>query len=755
MCHRLMRYGLLACCALFAASAPGASTAQLAEVPTVRPRVGLVLAGGGAKGAAHIGVIRVLEELHVPVDCVVGTSMGALVGAVYASGVAPKDIERAVLEIDWARTVGGQGRRDRMPIARKLQNLSYSNSLEFGFGRRGVRMPAGFIATQEIEQVIRSLVASARFTRDFDDLPIPFRAVATDMTSGDMVVLDSGDIADAMRASMAIPGVFSPIVVDGRVLSDGGMTRNLPVDIARALCADVVIAVWMSTPPPEAIGLESAFSLMQRSMEVMISANERLQIAALADSDVRIEVPMGDIGSTDFARVPEALELGRRAATAASDSLRRYAVSDSDYNAWTAELAAQENEIGPLAEVRIEGLQRVNEDYVRGQLVDARPGNAPTVDEVVADVERIYALGDFERVEYAATGPANAPVFEITPVEKSWGPDIFKFDVGLSTYEGGDIFAILRLDHDRTWINARGGRWHNALQAGRQSLLVSDFYQPFDEKQRYFAHAIGRGGEDYEDLYLDGERIARFKVREVATQLDFGVNFGTRAQLRLGVERGEFSAGVDTGLPVLPSLSKTPDTNIQLRGVYDTRDAVALPTRGAFMNLRYVRSEDWLGGEQNYELVEGVLTQSLQVRGGDSLTLIAGAAERLQGDLPVTQELKLGGIRTFPGLRPGELRGTGYWFAGTSYSWRVVDLQPLFGQALYAGVRFQVADIDERYDAPPADDDTIYGLAGSLSGRTPIGSLLFSLGYVEGGSWELQFMIGRPIDEGSMLDDVF
>ena len=235
----------------------GAASAQ-DSVPATspRPRIGLVLAGGGAKGAAHIGVIHVLDELHIPVDCVVGTSMGALVGATFASGVSAPELERAVLAIDWKRTVGGQGQRDRMPIERKLTQLTYSIPLEVGVQHGSVRLPGGLIATQEIEQSIRTLVASARYTHSFDDLPIPFRAIATDMVAGEMVVLDGGDLAEAMRASMALPGVFSPVQIDGKVLSDGGITRNLPIDIARKLCADVVIAVWMSTPAPTAADLD-------------------------------------------------------------------------------------------------------------------------------------------------------------------------------------------------------------------------------------------------------------------------------------------------------------------------------------------------------------------------------------------------------------------------------------------------------------------------------------------------------------------
>ena len=730
----------------------GATAQDTTPLTTPRPSIALVLAGGGAKGAAHIGVLRVLDELHIPVDCVVGTSMGALVGATYATGMSPEEIERQVLAIDWARTVGGQGRRDRMPIKRKLATLTYTLPLEVGLSRSGVRMPGGLIVTQEIEQFIRTLVAPFRYTEDFDDLPIPFRAVATDMVAGELVILDDGDLSEAMRASMALPGVFAPVALEGKVLSDGGMMRNLPVDIGRELCGDVVIAVWMSSPPPDAAGLTSALSLVGRSIDVMIDANERLQMESLTPRDVGIDVPMGDIGSSDFTRIPEAVELGRRAAEGMRDQLLRYSVSEPEYVAWRQSLGRALAPETQLAEVRISGLKRVNPQYVRAQLENAAPGAILTSEAIAEDTERIYALGDFEGVDYSLTGPPGFRVLEIEPTEKGWGPNFFRFDLGMAAYEGGDMFAILRLDHDRTWMNSRGGSWHNALQLGRQSQLESDFYQPFDVRQRFFVQPILSANEDLEDLYLDRERVARYELRERYGQVDFGVNFGTTTQLRLGMRNGWHQATLDTGVAALPELERTEDTSYQFRVFFDTRNSVALPTHGAFLTSRYVDSDDALGGEFDYSLIEAFYAQAFSVRGGNSLNIMVAGADTLSGELPPTELFTIGGIRTFPGLRPGEFRGSSYWSLGARYSWRLVELSPLSGQALYAGIRAQVAEMRKRFDG--VAPDILYGLSGSVGGSTPVGPFLFSLGYVDGGEWRVQFTLGRPVAEGSMFDEV-
>jgi NTE family protein len=729
-----------------------ASAQEPTATPPTRHRVALVLAGGGAKGAAHIGVLRVLDDMRIPIDCVVGTSMGALVGATFAAGTSPAEIESSVLAIDWARTVGGQGRRDRMPIKRKLATMTYSNPLEIGMHKGKMQMPGGLIVTQDIEQVIRTLVSSSRFTENFDDLPIPFRAVATDMVAGEMVILKGGDLAQAMRASMALPGVFAPVTLDGKVLSDGGLMRNLPVDIARALCGDVVIAVWMSTPPPEATGLTSALSLVGRSVDVMIGANQREQIASLTPNDIGIEVAMGDIGSADFQRVPETVELGRRAAEARTEDLRRFSVPDDQYQAWVVGLGRTTVETRPLAAVRIVGTDRVNPEYIRAQLENVAPGAAVTPEEITADTDRIYALGDFERVEHVMTGPPDARVLDIVPVEKGWGPNFLRFDLGMSTYEGGDMFAILRVDHDRTWMDKLGGHWHNAVQFGRQSNFTSDFYQPLDLRQRFFVHPLLSSEENIEDIYVDHDRVARYELRERYGQVDFGVNVGTRAQVRLGLRNGSHEASRDTGSLALPELAHTTDTTVQVRAFYDTRDTVGYPTRGSLGFLRYVQSQDWSGGELDYSLVEGIASKSFSVRGGNSLSFAVTGADTLSGELPPTEYFTLGGIITFPGLRPGELRGSQYWTAGARYSWRLFDVQPLFGQALYAGIRVQAGEMRKRLDG--LDPETIYGISGSIGGRTPLGPFLFSLGYIDGGEWEVQFTLGRPVVESSLFEEI-
>ncbi|MCJ7451147.1 MAG: patatin-like phospholipase family protein [Steroidobacteraceae bacterium] len=355
----------------------GAASAELVTAPVTtphRPRVGLVLAGGGAKGGAHVGVLKVLEEMHVPIDCIAGTSMGALVGGGYASGIPAADLEKFLDGINWSKVIGGQGLRELAPIEQKRDGVTYSNNLDLGLRDGSLIVPGGLVNTSGIDDLLRSYVANSRSQSDFSKLPIPYRAVATDMVSGEMVVLGSGDLPTAMRASMAIPGFFAPVYLDNYILNDGGMVRNLPVDVARDLCADVVIVVNLVTQQTPPDKLQTATQLAGRAMDVMLQANVRLQLQTLKPGDVLIDVHMGDIGTADFERVPVTIPLGEAAARAAADGLVKYSVPLEQYAAWRQQVTTGQEIDARVADVQFEGLEWMSPAYLATR-TDIKPGD--------------------------------------------------------------------------------------------------------------------------------------------------------------------------------------------------------------------------------------------------------------------------------------------------------------------------------------------------------------------------------------------
>lgn len=714
-----------------------------------RPRVGLVLAGGGAKGGAHVGVLKVLEELQVPIDCIAGTSMGALVGAGYASGIPVTDLEKFVIGIDWGKVVGGQGRRDLEPIEQKRDGATYATNLEVGVGRDGLVIPGGLVNTSNIEDVLRGYVANARLETDFDRLPIPYRAVATDMVSGRMVVLDRGDLATAMRASMAIPGAFAPVVTEGQVLSDGGLVRNIPIDVARKLCADVVIVVNLVEPPVRPEKLQSATQLLTRTMDVMIESNEQLQLESLTPADVRIDVYMGDITTSDFERVPETIPLGEAAARKMTDALRRYAVPPQQYAAWRSSVTSSQDIAVRLSEVRFEGLEHVDADYLAARSA-IRAGDVVDTARISQEAQRIAALRDFESVDYRLEGDRNAPTLVWLPQEKRWGPDYLKVDLGVYASEGGDVAFALYGRHNRTWLNERGLEARFEAQLGGEALLSASLLQPLDTAHRWFVEPRIFGTRSQEDVFVDGERVARYQFGDVAAQLDVGTNLADIAQARLGYIYSRRTVDVDIGASVLPEDHAT-DAGITALFEYDTRDSPFNPTRGLAIAAEYVASDDALGAERDWQRGELGVGMALPLwRRRDVLWLTLAGGTDFTSDLPPDRTFALGGPGSFPGLELGELRVGSYWTASTGYLWKFKDIQTLRNQALYAGLRVMAGSIHDRVDDVEGED--LYGASVYLTGRTFVGPFTLGLGATTSDSWSLWVAVGRPLGRGTILE---
>jgi NTE family protein len=714
-----------------------------------RPRIGLVLGGGGARGGAHVGVLSVLEELRIPIDCIAGTSMGALVGATYATGVPMADIERQILEVDWSATIGSAGRRSMVPMQRKLAGVTYSNNIELGITGGSFYGVGGLVSTQNVEGFFRLLVGNARDVDDFDQLAIPFRAVATDLARSEMVVIGSGDLTRAMRASMAVPGVFAPVVVDEMVLADGGMMRNLPVDVARALCADVVIAVSLQAPAPSPDQLQGMFALAGRSIDAMIIANERQQLATLTDRDVAVIVPTGDLGSSQFNRVTEAIPLGANAARQLAASLSRYSVSEEAYRAWRAGLKRPKDGVVSVEEIRFRPMRHASADFLSTRLM-TQPGDVVAITALEADMNRVFSSGDFLRVDYhLLPGTRGGKIVEIEVVERPGGTDFIRFDIGLAGSSGGDTQFVLRADHRREWLNPLGGQWRNTLQLGSLSLLESALYQPFDVEQRYFIEPGLLVSRSLENFYEDGDRAARYDLLTAELRFDVGVNLGNHARIKSGLRWGGTEFDEDIGRLDTLDTERKRDANINFAALVDTRDAATLPSSGVFAKLDYTSSGSWLGGEQSYDVIEAVASRATRWRGG-TLLVAAGGGRTVSGDLPRHRDFTIGGIRSFPAFAPGELRGDGYWSASAHWAVRLVDLLPVFGQSLFVSLGTQAVGMSGRLD--DVDDGTILGASVALGARTPIGPLLLSLGVADNDSVQLHFALGRPIAEGSLLD---
>ena len=742
--------------ALLALLMPAATFAALAQQPAPdpaaapqRPRIGLVLAGGGAKGGAHIGALKVLEELHVPIDCIAGTSIGALVGAGYATGQPAAEIEKFVTGIDWAAVIGGVGRRTLEPIEQKRLALDAGSKVQMGLIDGKIVTPSGLADSSAIDDLLRAYVARSRTVSDFDKLPIPFRAVATDMVSGDMVVLDKGDIAIAMRASMAIPGAFSPVVLDPWILSDGGMVRNVPIDVARSTCADVVIVVNLVEPPPQREKLVQAQQLLSRSMDVMFEVNEKAQLATLTDRDILINVPMGDITTGDFERLPETIPLGEAAARQVTDRLSALAVPAPQYSAWRKGVTTSQTIEAKVADVRIEGLEYVNPEYLR-TLTSVQEGDTVAVGDISDDARHMAALDELDSVAYRLEGEPEAATLVWLPQEISLGQSVLRPTLGLFADGGGDFKFLVGMQHVRHWINDRGAQWRNQIQIGDESFLKTGFYQPLSVGQRTFVEPGAFLERIVEDVYDNGDRLATYEFVDVGGRVDFGVNASRYAQFRVGYLFDQRRTRIDTGLPALPQIDAD-DAGLDFSARYDSRDTATFATTGLAAALRYERMDDSLGSDRNWERLEAGVRRAISVGKYVTWLSLAGGTD-LDSDLPPDRYFSLGGSRVLPGYQHDELRVSDYWIAESSFLRRLKTLSPIKNQAIYAGLGLQAAGLYDRLDVEGEDDEVIYGGYLFLAGPTAIGTFTLGMGFAEGEA-NVWLSIGKPITSGTLLDD--
>jgi NTE family protein len=462
---------------------------------------------------------------------------------------------------------------------------------------------------------------------------------------------------------------------------------------------------------------------------------------------------MGDITTADFERVPETVPLGEKAAREMADRLAPLAVPAAQYAAWRQSVTAGQNIEARLADVQYKGMERVNPEYLK-QRAAVKPGDTVDTARISAEAQRMATLQEFESVEYRLTGDPASPTLEWWPREKRWGPNYLEFDLGLYGSEDGDLGFVVYARHARTWLNSLGAEWRNELQLGYFNNLSTSFYQPLDVAQRFFVEPKLMWTRSWEDVFVDNERLARYRFGDLGAKADVGVNLGNNAQLRAGYLYTRRDVSVETGSTILPE-GKRNDAGLTATATFDSRDTPFNPTRGIAAAMEYAYMDDSLGGDIDWERLELGIGMAVPVRNDVVWMTLAGGTD-LDSEMPLDRYFMLGGPGSFPGFELGELRLTDYWTASGSYLWKVKDIMTIRGQALYAGLRLEAGQIFGRLESeisPDFDDEEmIYGGSVYLAGRTQAGPLTVGLGFTTNDSWSLWIAVGRPIGNGTILE---
>ena len=705
------------------------------------PRIGLALSGGGARGLAHIGVLKVLEELRVPVHCVTGTSMGAIVGAAYAAGSTPATLEKFVRATDWNEVFSDRPPREEVAIQRKFEDYKTLFAPEYGISSKGLALPKGIIAGVSIEGFMRRLVQPALGISDFKKLPIPFRAVASDIETGDAVVLDHGSLPQAMRASMSVPGALAPVEIDGKLLVDGGIANNLPIDEARKACADVVIAVNISTPPLKRGQITSALTVGAQLINFLGKANVDAQLKSLGSRDVLIAPELGDITSGSFERSADAIRIGEEAARALAASLQRYSLPPEQYAALRKRQVREQKGLGVVDEFRFEGLVRTSPEVLKS-LMKSKPGEELSEETLSADLRRIYGRRDFESIDYRIEeGTDGRRTAVISPREKEWGPDYLRFGLGLaSDFKGDSIFNVL-VQYRRTWLNRLGGEWLTEVQFGQTTYLATEFMQPVHERGIYFVAPYARAGETRRSLFRGEDRIAEYLARDARIGVDGGANLGTWGEVRLGAVTKRVTAEVDTGSPVLPPTEER-SAGMRARFIADQLDNAWFPRSGFRVVATAYAADEAFGSDHDYQRVEGEALIARQW-GVHTFSFLLSGGSDLHSTMPGYETFTLGGPLQLSGYRIQEFSGQRYGFGRLMYYNRTVPLPDLLGSGVYVGASIEAGQMHGRVDGVP-DGGTLWSGSLFLGADTFAGPAYIGLGFGEGGRVSLYLLVGAP-----------
>lgn len=715
------------CCGLF----------LLPTLVESRPKVGLVLAGGGALGITHAGVLKELEQLQIPIDYIGGTSMGAVVAGMYASGMSPEEIEERFTTLDWSYVLHDQSPYALLEYRKKLDYKHFMGA-EFGLKRWKVQRAPGIAYGQKLNNVISTFAMNSIGIQDFDQLNIPYRAVATDLVSGKSIVFKSGDLSKVMRASMSVPGVFTPIKMDGMVLVDGGVLDNVPVDVVKAMGADIIIAVDLGATDQPITDFDSLNNVLLQSYNVMQRPS---QIEQLSRADVVITPFLPGISSADFKKAKQIIPLGQEAAKKMHDSLVLYSVDTDIFDEYLKNQRKKHVNDVQVSSIEITGNERVSEAFIR-ERVHAKEGlfDLATVDQ---DLNRIYGMGNFQTVNYVLS-PSSSNEYHLAydVVEKFWGPAYLRFGTKITTTSDSTALWSLLLHYTQTGINSLGGEIRVNLEGGGYKRFVSaEWYQPVSTAGRFFVAPTAFYLSEDVDSYLTSSSGVTYNLdrRRTYGALDLGYSFLNYGVFRVGLIGGH--ASVMGAPPVLAQKVSDSVVGISSHLRINQLDDPIFPTKGYQIDLDGLFVSEEIGSSESFSKVNLHVNLPFSVRKHTLSTMLA-LGSSLGTDLPMYESFYIGGIYEFAGTAPYQFHGNYYGVGTLFYRYQLAQLPSGFGEKLYLLVRGDVGNAWDSTSDINAKDLT-YGSLVGVGMNTVLGTCTLAIGKADHIKPRIYFSIGN------------
>jgi NTE family protein len=645
-----------------------------------RPRIGLALSGGGALGLAEIGVIQWMEENHIPVDRIAGTSMGAIIGAMYATGMSAPEMVDFAEKVNWDQALAPAPAYSQLSYRRKQDRRDFLINAPLGL-KHGLAGPNGYNPGQGVGLLLDRIAFRESGISSFDDLVIPFRCVATDMQTGDAVILHDGPLAQAVRASMAIPGMFTPVKIDERLLADGGMVQNIPVETVRSIDADVVIAIELRLPPGDIKELNTLTGVLSRAVDVMIIQNEH---RSLEHADTRISVDMKGFFVDDYSRVKELIALGYKTAAGQSAELLKYSIQDpAEWRHYLDERNARKRPpIKQVDAIVVTGADRDADDSIRHRLGEdlGKPLHLLTLEKQLTE---IAGEGQFDHLGYEGFVQNGVPALRITAHEKAYGPPFVDLAVNVQgsgvaafDFSAGARITFMDIAHHR-------GEWRNDLLFGSSNLGASEYYQPIG-RSRFFVAPYAFASKYGRNSFTGLTRIAIFGDERAGGGVDLGFTPGRRSEFRFGYEIFDGKLAPLVGAAGLPIVHGSTG-QFRARYVWDSQDNPSVPSKGTRVVAMVSRVLQTPGVSHPIDQIDVRTSNFLPLGRKASLFFDVAGGSTFRGPAGPFQVFALGGPFRLGAYFPDEFLGNHYVYSSFGFRREFYRLPQLAGKNIYWG----------------------------------------------------------------------
>lgn len=658
--------------------APCSLLAQQNSTPRPRPKIGVALEGGGAMGLAHIGVLKWFEEHHIPVDYIAGTSMGGLVAGFYATGMSPEDMQALIDGMDWRKILGDRTPYEDLSFRRKEDQRAYPNSLIFGL-RHGLSAPAGLIPGHQIGLLIDRVTLPYGDVASFDELAVPFRCVATDLVSRKSHVFKDGPLAVAMRATMSIPGAFSPVHEGQAVYVDGGLLNNLPTDVVRQMGADIVIAVHLETPSVEGKDIQSIFGVLDQSVRVVVETNE---LRGMEQADAVVSVHLAEISTTDYTKSKEIMERGYEAANERSRLLEAFALDNAGWEEHIRARQARKRHESLVPQfIQVEGAdEHVATDVARYlKSFQGQPLDPQKLDEVLT---RLTGVGRYDSAGYRLTQRNGQTGLLVQVVEKSNAPPMVQTAAEVDGSQSGNVDFTMGARF--TFMDVAGFRseWRTDLLIGNTYGIQTELYRPFRAESRWFFAPHADASDTAFPIYAKNDPLADYRIYRINIGADVGYNFGQFGELRVGYEVGSLNTKLRLGTPEIPAVQgRVGQTRV--RYLVDRTDDPVIPRRGfrAESNFRWFDASPGANGS----------FPSMDLNLGYFQPVTRSASIFVEGEGGTTfgvtstgiPQFFLGGPVRLSAYGQNEFQGNQYYLFRTGYLHDLLTLPPFLGKKVY------------------------------------------------------------------------